>query len=49
MTYLLDTNILVRLTDTQSAFHNTADVAVRQLQPNHQLAVVPQNLLNFGM
>jgi len=47
MTYLLDTNILVRLTDTQSAFHGTANVAVRQLQPDHRMAVMPQNLIEF--
>lgn len=47
MTYLLDTNILVRLTDTQSAHHEIANGVVRQLQPDHQLVVVPQNLIEF--
>ena len=48
MNYLVDTNILTRMTDPAHAMHREAlDAVTLLIQQGHRLHVVPQNLYEF--
>lgn len=48
MSYLVDTNVLVRLVQPKKPDHTAADRALRSLQRQREsLGITPQNLIEF--
>lgn len=48
MSFLIDTNVLLRFSQSTHAMHADAAGAIRKLlYENHQLFIIPQNLIEF--